>query len=130
MRRPPLTPEEREAIATLRGDQGLSFRKIAKLLGVSQGTVEYRCMADAIERPGTLPLTRPYNGPMIMRRGDFQIRRFTPLEDDWLLTLEGKGLRPCEIARKLGRRPNSVKGRLMCLARRDERAIARAEMTL
>ena len=39
-----------------------------------------------------------------------------------LLTLEAQGINIAEIARRISRKPNSVKGRLMTLARRDARA--------
>jgi DNA-directed RNA polymerase specialized sigma24 family protein len=119
----PLTIEQREAIADLRGERGWTIDKIAEHLGVSHGAVSYRCLIDGIERAGH-SFPKPSTGPLVVTRGAFQVRRFTPDEDDRLIGLEAEGLSHAAIGRRLGRRANSVKGRLATLARRDERALA------
>ena len=58
---------------------------------------------------------------MVVNRGGHIIRRFTVEEHEQLVALDLTGARICDIARKLGRRPNSIIGRLMTLARRDAR---------
>ncbi|WP_339543485.1 hypothetical protein, partial [Pseudomonas sp. JAI120] len=58
----------------------------------------------------------PYN------RGGHIVRPFSAADDALLLTLEAQGINIAEIARRISRKPNSVKGRLMTLARRDARA--------
>jgi hypothetical protein len=50
------------------------------------------------------------------------VRRFTAEEDALLLQMEANGARYCEMCRALGRRHNSIIGRLATLARRDARA--------
>jgi DNA-directed RNA polymerase specialized sigma24 family protein len=57
----------------------------------------------------------------------FQVRRFTTEEDDWIVEYELRGYSHAEIGRRLGRKPNSIKGRLATLARREERALAATE---
>ena len=59
--------------------------------------------------------------PMTVTRGDHIVRRFTSDEDSVLLQLEAEGLRICEMSRALGRPPNSIRGRLMTLARHQAR---------
>ncbi len=49
------------------------------------------------------------------------VRRFTVEEDAQLLGLEKAQLKVSEMARLLGRPANSIRGRLMTLARRDAR---------
>lgn len=120
----PLTKVQHEAIADLRGERGWTIRKIAERLGVSHGAVAYRCLIDGIEKPGALPKTPEWAGPMIVMRRGFPVRRFTDDEDLRLLELEAEGLSHAAIGRALGRRANSIKGRLATLARRDERALA------
>ncbi len=124
----PLTPAQHEAIADLRGTKGWTIKKVAGHLGVSPGAVAYRCLIDGIERAGH-PLPRSSTGPLVVTRGAFQVRRFTPAEDGQLLALERQGLSHAEIGRRINRRPNSVKGRLATLARIDERAITDEDIT-
>jgi hypothetical protein len=67
--------------------------------------------------------------PRIERRGDHIVRRFTQAEDAELLALEAQGLNDNQIGKRIGRRPNSVRGRLLILSRhadRRERAMAQA----
>lgn len=122
----PLTLAQHEAIADLRGEKGWTINRVAEHLGVSHGSVAYRCLIDGIERAGHRFPPTP-SGPMIVTRGVFQVRRFTPDEDKRLLALEAEGHSRAEIGRRLGRRANSIKGRLATLARQDERAITQKE---
>ena len=59
-----------------------------------------------------------------MTRNGFAVRHFTPEEDDRLLALEAEGKTYTEIGRLMNRKPNSIRGRLMTLARREARAEA------
>jgi transcriptional regulator with XRE-family HTH domain len=125
---PPLTLAQREAVADLRGERGWTIKKIAEHLGVSIGAVSYRCLIEGIERAGHTPPVTEWTGPMIVKRGSYFVRRFSPAEDRDLLALEAQRLSHAEIGRRIHRRANSIKGRLATLARRDERAIAQQEI--
>ena len=126
-RRPALADAQREKIADLRGEKGWSMARIARHLGISKGAVAYRCLIDGIEKPGPVPKPAERAGPTIMQRGSFFVRRFSAEEDDRLLALEAAGHSASAIGRRLHRRPNSIKGRLATLARREERALAQTE---
>lgn len=56
------------------------------------------------------------------RRGGHIVRPFLPDDDALLRQLDMEGVNACEIGRRLGRKQNSIRGRLMTLARRDARA--------
>ena len=60
-------------------------------------------------------------GPLIQQRGDQIVRRFSPEDDKLLLELERQQLSYSEIGRRMSRKPNSIRGRLLTLARRDAR---------
>lgn len=126
-KRKPLTPEQCDAIAELRGERGWTLHKVAAHLGVSHGAVSYRCLIDGIEKPGPTPAPVVWRGAMVSRRGDYLVRRFTSEEDDVILEGKAAGLSNAEIGRRLNRRANSIKGRLATLARRDERELAHKE---
>ena len=53
-------------------------------------------------------------------REGFLVRTFTEAEDDLMLALEGEGLDPNAIARRLGRNRQSIIDRLTALARHDQ----------
>ena len=76
-------------------------------------------MESPFTRAVVLPTTCP--GPVEMKRGNHVVRRFTPEEDALLLTLEAEGLSYTEIGRRLERPHTSISGRLMTLARHEER---------
>ena len=120
-----MTPEEKQvridAIAELREGKGWSYRRIGERLGLSPGYVSWLCLVNAIEKPGTsFPTSRVKPGS-IEGRGGHEIRRYTAEEDDELLRLEAAGTNYSAIARALGRKPNSIRGRLATLARREAR---------
>lgn len=126
-KRAPLSAAQREQIADLRGVKGWTFGKIAERLGISEGSAQWLCLREGIEKPGRLPEFRPWSGPREIKRGNHVVRRFAPEEDKRLLSLEASGLSMNEIGRRLGRRHNTIVGRLATLARHDERATAREE---
>lgn len=113
-----------ETIAELREQRGLSYQRIADQLGCSASSVSWYCLVHGIEKPGpvaTRSLVRPGS---IERRNGGEIRRFTVDEDRQLLALEAQGLNYFQIGKRMGRRRNSIHGRLMTLARREERGVA------
>jgi hypothetical protein len=110
-----------DTIAELRG-RGWLYRHIAERIGCSESGVAWCCRTHAIDGPITPPPAKPRAGPIVTRRG-VTIRPFTDEEDMHLLRLEAEGLRIGQIARRLGRKPHSVGGRLATLARREERRL-------
>lgn len=104
-------------------ERGNSYQAIANRLGMSLGAVYWHCLRLGVEKPGT-PKNKTNIGPMQVKRGNHVVRRFTREEDDRIQEMAIAGKNNSEIARALGRKPNSIKGRLLTLARRDERAMA------
>lgn len=102
-------------------EQGLSCQAIANKLEMSVGAVSWHCLRLGADSPKTRHNTARPTGPMLVKRSGHVVRRFSVEEDQMLIEMDLAGKRMCEIARKLNRRPNSVKGRLMTLARREER---------
>jgi len=102
-----------DRMAELR-ERGLSYARIAELftaegVKVSRDAIEWQCFRlGVVPPPGT-----PYE-----RAGQI-VRPFTAEEDARLLALEAQGLNASRIARLLGRRPQSIRARLLTLARRD-----------
>lgn len=125
MRRSRLTPEEKEKIAVLRED-GWTIEAIAKGLGASIGAIQYQCLKMGIEPPRPCKSQEGIRGPAVVRRGNHIVRHFTADEDARLLSMESDGFSRAQIARELRRPHNSIVGRLMTLARRDERRDRRA----
>lgn len=109
-----LTEEQMERAIAMR-ERGLGCDLIGKEFGVSGGAIRWRFLMLGVEPPK--PARLKPGGPTVMQRGDHLVRRFTDEEDKRLLELEAEGLNNTQIGRALGRKPNSVKGRLMTLAR-------------
>lgn len=120
-----LTAADRERIATMR-EAGSSCGVIAAAIGCSVSSVSWQCLRLGAEPPNPRALKDVPATPKAVRRGDHMVRRFTVDEDAQILTMEAEGLATVEIARRLGRPPNSVLGRIMTLARREARMEARA----
>jgi len=88
---------------------------------VSPGSIAWQCLKHGAD---TTPKRRgictqpvePY------RRGGHVVRPYTADDDVLLRVLDMQGFRVSVIARRLGRKENSIRGRLLTLARRDARA--------
>lgn len=115
-----LTEADRERITTMR-EAGASCGQIAAAVGCSVSAVSWQCLRLGAEPPNPRSLNDVPTTPKVSKRGDHVVRRFTVDEDAQILALEAEGFRPIEIARRLGRPPNSVLGRIMTLARREAR---------
>lgn len=93
--------------------------RLPQILGMTPGAVDYHCLRRGAEIP------KPNRSPMFKkreeRRGNHVVRRFTADEDAMILRMELEGRGVCEIARRLGRPHNSIIGRMMTLARQEER---------
>lgn len=111
---------DKEMIVRMR-QKGLSHRAIGAKLGISPAAVSWYCLQLAVEPPRPGKSWDAIKGPAVMSRGNHVLRRFTPDDDARLLEMENSGATIAEIARALGRPSNSIRGRLMTLARRDER---------
>lgn len=102
-------------------EAGNSCQAIANKLGMSVGAVSWHCLRLGADSPKTKHNTARPTGPMLVRRSGHIVRRFTEKEDQVLIEMDLAGERVCEMARRLNRPPNSVRGRLMTIARREER---------
>ena len=121
MGKPIITDEKLEKIIRMR-ERGASMAAIGRAVGMSLGAVNWHCLKEGIEPPNPKDLREHKIGPLVVKRGNHLVRRFTAEEDRQLLELEAKGLKKSEIAKAMGRKSNTITGRLRTLARREERA--------
>lgn len=117
-----LTQSTLDRIAELR-EANATYDVIGSEVGLSPGYVSWLCLKHGFEpsNPTGWTAWETVRGPVVMKRGDHVMRRFTPEEDQRLLALEAEGLTYNAIARQLGRSRNSIQNRLMTLARRQAR---------
>ncbi|MBU0643672.1 MAG: hypothetical protein KJ731_21160 [Alphaproteobacteria bacterium] len=108
--------------AAILRETGMSVDAIAKRLGMSRGSVSWHCLRLGADSPNTVTNVSDPKGPMVVARGDHYVKRFTATEDRALIDMDIAGWRVCDMARALDRKPNSIRGRLMTLARREARA--------
>jgi len=125
-----LTDEQVDHACELR-EQGWSCQRIAehfavKGVMVSAGSISWACLVNGADLPlaKQRPLLAPKRTGSVVSRSGHLVRTFTPDEDQRLLELEQQHLNISEIARQMGRQPNSIRGRLATLARHDARAEA------
>lgn len=124
MKSRPLTDDQKIRIEELREDRGWSHERIAKDIGVSTGAVSWHCLINAIEdRTGDPQPVRKINSPETYLRRGFIVRAYSAEDDRNLVAWEKAGVSYAEMGRRLGRKHNSIKGRLCTLARRAEREI-------
>jgi hypothetical protein len=117
-----LSDEQLDEMVELR-ESGRSIQQIADhftALGtvISAGSINWQLTRLGIYGPkglGRLPQARSD----FVRRAGHTVRLFTPEEDEQLLELEASGENYSAIAKKVGRKPNSIRGRLYTLARRE-----------
>lgn len=129
MRRSKMTDDLVERACSLR-EEGWSAPRIARLFAtegysVSTGAIYWHCLVNGADLPAESRRPSHVRPGAVERRGDHLVRRFTAEEDTRLLELEAQGLGYSAIGRQLDRKPNSIRGRLATLARREERADAR-----
>jgi hypothetical protein len=103
-------------------ETGMSAKAIGKRLGMSASAVSFHCLRLGADSPNTVGNIPDPKGPMVVARGNHQVRRFTPEEDRLLIDMDVAGAKVCDMAKKLDRKPNSVRCRMMTLARRETRA--------
>lgn len=115
-----LTPEDFDRIVLMR-EEGRSYKEIALAVGCSQSAVSWHCLRLGADPPKPPKPVLEIRGPVATMRNGFPVRRYTADDDARILSMEAEGKSETEIARALGRRFNSIRRRLMTLARRDVR---------
>ncbi|MBB4859662.1 transcriptional regulator [Novosphingobium chloroacetimidivorans] len=111
--------EMREAGKTL---QQIANHFATRGVKVTVGSIEWVCLTHGADLPEDR--RRPHYAlrpGMVISRGGHVMRTFTADEDQQLLTMEQRGDGIADIARSLGRKSNSVRGRLATLARKQSR---------
>lgn len=123
-----ITEEQLEKACELREGKGLSTRQIIIRLGlgISDGALDWHFLIRGVESPNMIfrPKQIYRDEGRVIERSGHKVRRFTREEDAKITAMSKRGCRPCEIARALGRRHNSVMGRLATIARHEERKLA------
>ena len=109
-----------ERIAELR-EAGETYPAIAAAVGASESAVAYHCRVLGAESPN-VPVRRMTNLKTYMRNGR-PVRPFSPGEDWRLTRLARAGTSYRQIAHCLGRPVNSIRMRLITLARYEEAGI-------
>ena len=105
-------------------EKGWSLRRIANYFAargttISESALGWQCLRVGADLPPERQ-GRNFTPKPIVRNGRLVIP-FTPEEDDRLLELEAAGAAHSQIGRELGRCQNSIRGRLMTLARAEAR---------
>lgn len=108
-------PSTLATIAAMR-ESGKSFNAIAEATGVHRKTCEYHAVRLGAASPFTILHT--HRRPKYLRRGH-AVRGFTELEDQQITAWALENISLSEMGRRLGRRHNSIMGRLRTLARRE-----------
>lgn len=117
------TTEQHEGMAEMR-EAGRSYGQIALAFGCSESTAYWVCLKLGADRPNAKPLQPRALGPEVVQRNGHAVRRYSAEEDVQLLALAAEGKGESEIGRLMGRKPNSVRARLMTLARHEARTEA------
>ena len=107
--------ETLDTIATMR-EAGKSFHAIAAATGVHRKTCEYHAMRLGAASPFIVLHT--HRRSTYFREGQ-AVRGFTEAEDQQITAWALEGVSLSEMGRRLGRRHNSIMGRLRTLARRE-----------
>ncbi len=102
-------------------ETGMSCEAIARRLDMTSSAVSWHCLRLGADSPNTRGKVSAATGPMIVTRSGFKVRRFSQNEDAKILAMDLDGATTAEIAHKLGRPWNSVRGRQMTLARHQAR---------
>lgn len=127
-----LTDAQIDEMARLRergwGVQRIADHFMAAGTPISAGSINWQCLMAGADRPAKF-WPKPTKVRAIVQRNGHVVRAFTAEDDAKLFDFEAQGLGISEIARRLGRKPNSIRGRLLTLARRDARREAMARCT-
>lgn len=115
-----LTQEQWREVA-IAYEAGEKPKSIVARFEISMGCLNWNMLREGASPPCAKKLQQTAPGPLVVRRGNHLVRHFTPAEDAQMLELAQAGKNTSEIARAVGRRWNSTRGRLMTLARHDDR---------
>lgn len=119
-RRSNLNDEQKALIAELR-EKGHSYGFISRRLDLSVGAISWHCLIGGIDSPNTRrKVLKPLKYSSYVRNGH-EVLAFTAADDAQLLELEADRKSYTEIGRIMGRKSNSIRGRLATLARHDAR---------
>ncbi len=113
-----LTDEQIGRICEMR-ESGKSYAIIARVIGCSRGAVSWQCLRHGADKPGATNTQAAH--PFECKRGNHTVRRYTPEEDALIIALAIQNFPRTGIAKRLGRKPHSVMGRILTLARRENR---------
>lgn len=118
-----ITDAAKAEMFRLREENGLTYGQISRKLGISVSAISWHCLKEGVEHPTRRKICRTHPGAVVAR-GNHTVRNFTAAEDDRIQQLDKLGIGATEIGRQLypRRAANSVRGRLMTLARREARA--------
>lgn len=103
-------------------ERGFTQEQIARGFNCSANNIHWHCLKQGIEGSRLGRTQPPAKEPTQVKRGNHVVRRFTEAEDKILREMSERGAKVHEMAKALNRRPNSIDGRLMTIARHDERA--------
>lgn len=89
---------------------------------ISRGSISWQCLIHGADVPAKFR-----NKPVIenrppFQRGDHLVKPYSSEDDTLLRVLDMQDFSIAVISKRMGRRPNSIRGRLATLARRDARA--------
>lgn len=111
-----VTDEQIDRMIKMR-EAGRSTGTIARIVGVSPGTVDYHCIRLGVVDPNRHHLAP---GRRAFMRNGFPVRPFTLADDIEIQRLSREQVPVSDIARRVGRRPHSVQHRLYMLAMRED----------
>ncbi|HEY0149878.1 MAG TPA: hypothetical protein VGB70_12855 [Allosphingosinicella sp.] len=125
-----LSDTQIEEMCRLR-ERGWSPKRIAEHFTaagtkISGSAINWQCMKNGADAPPRLR-GRPHQKSAAYQRNGHVVRPYSEADDALLRVLDMRGVKIGEIARRLDRKSNSVRGRLLTLARRDARAEEAAE---
>lgn len=103
------------------GDERIADHFTQRGTKVTASCIHWQCLRVGADRPKHLRGRSAPPPPAPYLRNGRPVRPYTPVEDQQLLALEAQGLSESEIGRRCGRKPNSIRGRLMTLARIEAR---------
>ena len=105
-------------------EAGKTYKQISKITGMHVSSISWYCLKFGIDHPDKTGEIKEKNYPMTCSRNGHAVRRFTDDEDKLLLEMDAAGKNYTQMGRRLNRKRNSIEGRLMTLARREERKLA------
>lgn len=120
-----LSDQQIDEMCALR-ERGWSAERISQHFAatgtkVSPGSIHWQCLQHGADVPKRF--RKASHAPhRAYQRNGHPVRPYTAEDDAKLLELEAQGLGMAAIGRAIGRKPNSVRGRLLTIARQQARA--------